>query len=965
MLASLTPDEDLLCDKACRGERAVLTGKTIRQEVVRGLLSGLTLSQGCSGPKPIGANVLSVEGAVFEDRLDLRDVRCSRGDGLIAVVLEKCTFKNGADLRGVCAARLSLRDCVFEAGKDDLAQLDLRGACIDGDLDLSAIRPGADNGRLWVHAAGLRLQRSLIAKKARLHVSARTGPQEEYRYALDLDGADIGGDIRLGDGFEANGGVKLRNAVISRDVWMDGAELIAGEGSALNGQLLKVGGVFSMGVDGVPGGWVKPTKVKGTVFLLGARIGYLQILGVKIDAPDQWAALDARNIHVAQDFIVGDGDAGETRVEGNVAVTGHVAGNLALTCEIGARGQDARCSLDGVRVDGDLDLSGMRYAAVRSQIFDKAKATDASEKQLGLKDAEIGGALKMWQGEASGYVRERPLICYKGAKLVEVVWAPIANEQLQKLPPERSILAISLEARIKSALVRGTEICELNGTSAVFFDCSERWKLLLKTEEQAREFLELFCAFVWGDEGWFKVLTPGEEWIYSKEDDSGLRTRETYKVPQLVFSKQDGGDGWIIKSVTVAYGGHLFAAELSLAPDGTFQMTDDSPIGMLGEALRVSFDQSRNLRKLRYGAPHLLDPPISGRWRRVDGNHASQMKRKLRIAGLESLWRWWIVDLRGAKCGTLDDADGRLWGKQALMRLERFTYGSSAAPDQSAPLSTERGRAANGKQWWKPGWLRLGPDDAFDAAPRPVWQVRKEWLESQFPTRDPLAIVKHDEDAIYRRDTDFDPQPYAQVSSVLRNSGDAEGARNIDASRLHVEGVIATRQLGWPFSWAMLAIHFLYWLCFRFGLSMSRALVTPAIFFLIGYLGVAEAQRRDMLVVSTTPIAGVALHGEYGAAATPVVTDERQAVAVLTCRNGINAALYAIDLFIPLIDLGEEGKCGVRGEAPEGPSDASFLSSPEFWFWAKSIYAIIGWLVMSLSVLTVSGVIRSRIERSA
>jgi len=59
--------------------------------------------------------------------------------------------------------------------------------------------------------------------------------------------------------------------------------------------------------------------------------------------------------------------------------------------------------------------------------------------------------------------------------------------------------------------------------------------------------------------------------------------------------------------------------------------------------------------------------------------------------------------------------------------------------------------------------------------------------------------------------------------------------------------------------------------------------------------------------------------------------------------------LYAADVFLPLIDLRQETKCNPGAEHVG-------------WQIAKALYEFLGWIITSLTILTATGVLRSRSE---
>lgn len=59
--------------------------------------------------------------------------------------------------------------------------------------------------------------------------------------------------------------------------------------------------------------------------------------------------------------------------------------------------------------------------------------------------------------------------------------------------------------------------------------------------------------------------------------------------------------------------------------------------------------------------------------------------------------------------------------------------------------------------------------------------------------------------------------------------------------------------------------------------------------------------------------------------------------------------LYAADVFVPLLDLRQETQCRVG-------------NAHVIWDFGKSLYAILGWIVTSITVLSVTGVLRMRAQ---
>lgn len=164
---------------------------------------------------------------------------------------------------------------------------------------------------------------------------------------------------------------------------------------------------------------------------------------------------------------------------------------------------------------------------------------------------------------------------------------------------------------------------------------------------------------------------------------------------------------------------------------------------------------------------------------------------------------------------------------------------------------------------------------------------------------------------------------------------------------------------------------------FRYGLSAQRALVTFAAMLAIGSLGTHLARTGTPLSLSTDwealsqpdlrgDIALVLLAG-YSANDT-ASPDARTASSPLSsagkvvyaraapCNLGVSSILYAADVFVPVLDLDQESRCTIREE----PEQRGTYTA---WRIAKVVYEVLGWIVTSLVVLTITGLMRRDIER--
>ncbi|HVY84941.1 MAG TPA: hypothetical protein VG943_07400, partial [Caulobacterales bacterium] len=182
----------------------------------------------------------------------------------------------------------------------------------------------------------------------------------------------------------------------------------------------------------------------------------------------------------------------------------------------------------------------------------------------------------------------------------------------------------------------------------------------------------------------------------------------------------------------------------------------------------------------------------------------------------------------------------------------------------------------------------------------------------------------------------FSPQPYAVLADVYARAGLREDARRVllaqhDLRALHSRAGPLTRALSSAFG-----------LVCGYGFAPIRAVRALVLFLALGIAGVFAMDATGVLV---TP---------QGA----------------RCAGAIEPALYAIDVALPVIDLGQEGKC-----APGRPTGSHLFKGIEIkgadwrlfegvalWRWAESLYALLGALLTALAVITFSGVLKPKAE---
>lgn len=655
--------------------------------------------------------------------------------------------------------------------------------------------------------------------------------------------------------------------------------------------------------------------------------------------------------------------ASSITVRGHVKIAGEVSGQI---------------DLEGATVDGDIRLGAIdQVPEPRPLLF---AAVSDKPHGVNLANARIARSLR-FDGVAVNradftMARATPLTFYKGWSLVEAYF-----------PGQKPKLACYLvRDQSPKAASAGPDVRALNGTSPPIYEHNARNGLLLETEEQVLSYLRFFCAHVWGPEGPFKIVESAAELLPAqrgKFNDSG----------KLSATLEDGE--WRLNG-TVSYGPAAFAARFRIEKQGESEflgrihMLDDELLGSI-EQRHVLFQPPYRMAIRPGFGPWPLSPPHSGNWKpatpeqvallnaHLTRNTDSQRsvgsrdaEKKTPAGGIKKNANSredvsprrtpeLIFDVRGAQIGLLDDDLGRAWPNEAEIKLGGLHYdrlsetdgriGSIRDPKAAfnAPLTrkSELGRFGDNRT----GTLttRTAPSPSPPSTrgrrqnPRTErklskarWQARQDWLLLQY---------KKKEEPRYRQgDNPYNPQPYEKLIHALHAMGDGLSARKITITKLNLERKLREESF-FPELWRRMFVPFrwLYWQLFDYGLSPEKALGTFVILWLAGALATQVALTG--WTVSWDPL----LFFPQGADPVLAVVNEG-VVTHRPCRGNINAIWYALDSFVPLIDLKQESRCDIR---------------PERWGWvaAKSWYALLGWLVTSLAALTVSGLLRRYAER--
>jgi len=198
---------------------------------------------------------------------------------------------------------------------------------------------------------------------------------------------------------------------------------------------------------------------------------------------------------------------------------------------------------------------------------------------------------------------------------------------------------------------------------------------------------------------------------------------------------------------------------------------------------------------------------------------------------------------------------------------------------------------------------------------------RIAWLRRQYPDGRPSAAT-------------FRPQPYEELSRVLREHGQAREADAIAVEKIRMR--LAAR-VDKP--WARIFPRLLM-LISHHGYSTSRAVLSFLIFVLLG-----TAMYATALYVFRQPFLPVEQ------AAEAVTYRDFFGLAELTVERGcpgLDLLHYALDAALPVIDLAQDQRCRFT---PEG-------SLRWLWLLLHSIYVIAGAALSAVVVLTLTGVLR-------
>lgn len=189
-----------------------------------------------------------------------------------------------------------------------------------------------------------------------------------------------------------------------------------------------------------------------------------------------------------------------------------------------------------------------------------------------------------------------------------------------------------------------------------------------------------------------------------------------------------------------------------------------------------------------------------------------------------------------------------------------------------------------------------------------------------------------------RRDGEkFSPQPFTHAASTYARMGRREDARRVQLAQHDLHTLAGSAG---PFTWALSS---LFGVIAGYGLAPIRIVRALVLFLVIGVAGVLAMNAQGALV------------NTRGAA----------------CNGAVEPTLYALDVALPIVDLGQESQCApgrtARAELSPGvavseTSDWRWFEGVALWRWAHALYALLGAILTGLAVVTFSGIMKPKDE---
>ena len=578
-------------------------------------------------------------------------------------------------------ARLSLHDC--RAGR-----ISLKDAHVRSELELVRLSPLQADAECQLHAPGVRIDGSILlcGTQLQIHDDRRSETiSTVWQYACHLTDAEINGDLVLEPGFSAKGGLSLAGARISGSIWATGARFEAAgmaaasraasgaeqeprcalraQRSRCTGAIVLSQGTFAGHIDFLTAevGWLHldDVTIASGASISASNARFATHVEISLAPQDTMVALILKNSWIGDDLVIrnlpGQIDISLAHVGGDLRLSLGEASALRVSLDATSIEVMGKASIEGMvapyplpshgsdQVRPPLCFNGGRFHGnftVRGLTLQSDSATMAA---LSLDDAVIS---RVFEAKGLNVLRTR-------SRELQVEDFEVEAWRSRKLPfygQDWYLLEVlgsnPAHGRCVVSFLRrqdGDAATILDGSSHRIHALNESLGLNLSDAAMAQDYLGLFCAYVWGDEGAFRV--------------------------ERIQACEQIADHWQV-TAELHYGGEVFAARLRIQRNGHIEMLDDTATGK--KAPRFQFKPP-----FRIPLPGVDDPF----WFEADAGMFSDADVRETVRNRVGLPGKALVSMRGVRAGVFNHSRDS-FGEGVTLALEGLEYGSLRSSEE-------------------------------------------------------------------------------------------------------------------------------------------------------------------------------------------------------------------------------------------------------------------------------------------
>lgn len=473
----------------------------------------------------------------------------------------------------------------------------------------------------------------------------------------------------------------------------------------------------------------------------------------------------------------------------------------------------------------------------------------------------------------------------------------------------------------------------------------------------------------------------------------------------------------------VRYSHALFLAYFSLRKNGYLEMIEEQPLLVFQEDVAPEYSPPLRKKSEYFKSQSDLTSTLHTDFQQLSRDEFDDIKKMadklLKDEIMPHNFSNAKIDLSDANIYGLADNDGAGWGKDVQLHLINFRYKSFSAQNRfsvqresilKSLKRTIKNTVANSVRYLAKKCLKLGLKNNAQKLMQSRFSVkvpklkkknissrikqRLEWLELQYPKYDDDEKKTSTIRNVFKKipylkkylparrfEVDlFESQPYSQAARIFREEGTSDHARVIDYIQRKFSARKQLRNAGInrPFLWVL---YFMFNLTSRFGLSPLRTFIFILLFILLGGIMTDVANQKGLLIIDAIPVTPSVktVNGQSKEAAYAPETIKGKRAGQALCGQTIEPLLYSADIFIPLLDLRQEIRCMIRPsqiQANINPSNTKvkghywsvitekislkITNNVTIWHWLRSIYSILGWVMVSLFIYTLSQSFKAR-----